>query len=97
MGSAQFMQKGIEKIKEATEIDMRVTQSGSMRYDGAVASYITGIEYFNQALKCMSSTPSLPLSRYGKILLLSLTRICRGLCCTAVCMQLYHTRARRRD
>eukprot|EP01043_Picozoa_sp_COSAG02_P088025 COSAG02_NODE_25201_length_666_cov_0.680776_1_plen_137_part_10 len=60
IGSAQFMQKGIEKIKEATAIDTQVTQSGSTepgRYDAAVSVYMTGIEYFNHALKCESSPP----------------------------------------
>ncbi len=58
IGSSQFMQKGIAKIKQATEIDTQVTQSGSMglgRYDAAVTHYIKGIEYFNHALKCEST------------------------------------------
>jgi hypothetical protein len=58
IGSSQFMQKGIAKIKQATEIDTQVTQSGSMRpgrYDAAVTHYMVGIEYFNHALKCEST------------------------------------------
>ncbi len=61
IGGAQFMQKGIAKIKEATEIDTQVTQSGSTdpgRYDAAVATYLVGIDYFNHALKCESFPPA---------------------------------------
>jgi hypothetical protein len=63
--SAQFMQKGIAKIREATEVDTRVTQSGSSepnRYDEAIGMYMNGIDYFNHAVKCKfrNTNPAAP-------------------------------------
>ena len=54
IGSGQFMTKGIEKIKQATEMDKAVTSSGSTepgRYDAAIQVYMSGLECFQLALK----------------------------------------------
>ena len=60
IGGPAAVQKGIDKIKEATVLDEQVTQSGSTqpgRYDGAVKLYLDGIQYFSHAMKCESSSP----------------------------------------
>ena len=55
------MQKAVDKIKEATDLDNSVTASGSTdpgRYDQAIQMYMTALQLFQHVLKRASKLPT---------------------------------------
>ena len=55
------MQKAVDKIREATDLDNSVTASGSTdpgRYDQAIAMYMNALSLFQHVLKRASKLPT---------------------------------------